>query len=1595
MSDSPCRPDGIQSFIHGIRTAWYAGRRVVPLVGAGLSADSGIPVIRSLVRYFCKFHQYIHHRAYLPAPRGAPGDPLAPFAARYQTEPWKYVSQFGWPDRFDLNQDLLAVLEAQQERENGPIDRPLVDAAVRSAYDSILRDMNPDAYKVLDDLRKAITDRCELPAPLAASVDQRFVEDGWGGNVPFQLFGDWRKVIQHFTHYQGEYADVLFNRLCGGRRPSLGHRFLAFLIKLLAVRTVFTFNFDDLIERALRAEGVDHLTFAMEHGSGLPHPALVRDVTAVVKMHGSTHALLLDERLDRPLGDEYKRRFLDLIGPNPFLLVIGCSGGDNRLRDLLDHIVRFAPGGAEVGWVHFEQKEPSVLTKFRADIGQANQHRAAPGGAGGVARLLTTTTNNLGLTLQHMHAALVGRHPASTVPYVSHINRPFRLGPLPFPELAEARPTEANTFVVLSSIRGAATGTDRYPVRTASEALVDLAAHWTRRGWQPIWVDLESAHTLAAVIGSIVDQCRAVDATLTPSVLPITDQAGEVRVMFTSARRVAEALRRSRYIVLFDGLEAYPWPPTTHHGETVAGRVIGDGRLDRLWSFLLALSANGPPIGESKVVLGVDQSKARSSGGGAAADRAQKYLEFIDNLSVAGPWHLANVALPAGRESVRFADTFRAPRAGATGKDACHPFITPNPAGPHAQALWRLLPKLGPDDHPTPDYPAQAWGIAFLMLSTVRRARHLVTVRHLLRLVFNRGEAVDEVLARVTAGELGDALGMTRLEGGGLWYHRPVRDYVYAENARYAGTGTMTACLTTDSADPAHMRMAAAQTFVLAIAHQRVARMYYTYTFVQSDDATSFLEYLYHRVSSVRYFAKLLALLDRESAVSGYAGCASGGVSDALDALRAGLSKRGWKQLWRGIETEGALREVINSDRQSRTIGVCQTGIRDQQEREIASLSRAWVRAEPVLRTQLPAEQLIFWAEALLRDDIPGRMNAVVVRPALKEGDSADPDAVRERVFPEQPTGVNPEAQPHVVALAEVVADFVAKLKYERADSEGVAADRWAVLKAARDQGGNKPSAPPHRWAYLTPRVDDVPDRPTHPLMAQHFLDLIPPPGQRGWLRLAHLHYLLDAAACLTKRAQERVQACGQTYRLLKVVKERLEEIDQAPGGLDAVVQTWTDWPPDQAAANGDYHEAWMRYYYLAAEALLRDVSVFSQPIGFIGQPPDQVKKLKRVKKRMTIAQAKIERGLTHLREQTPRADGRLRSLTLDPTADGSLYIPYRAAFYSLYGRVQWMQAVRDEAITGKPELLDDEFERAFQSFDMAVGGLRHTNHQVAAQNELYRVEACLARARIALHHDAVERLAGGGEDGVGKVLDLATSKYESARVGLQRARAHLQTGRRNVIWWKLFYALAAQYHADRLSVAVAHLLRDWPARAPESGHGLTAVVKPAEAFSRLRRGYAAVRSGLDLREPAPRVDANWPWLRRVWREMTLSGYVIGRLLLRHALRSGAVDGMKAYADPHAQHDYACHVLRWLNQSARLLRPVDDFISGPETEIRTVLEAKDAEPSGSNSEPSIIWVRVQLGRVLPEDQPEAPPPSGLDALKFRVDLLSHARDRTQ
>jgi hypothetical protein len=205
------------------------------------------------------------------------------------------------------------------------------------------------------------------------------------------------------------------------------------------------------------------------------------------------------------------------------------------------------------------------------------------------------------------------------------------------------------------------------------------------------------------------------------------------------------------------------------------------------------------------------------------------------------------------------------------------------------------------------------------------------------------------------------------------------------------------------------------------------------------------------------------------------------------------------------------------------------------------------------------------------------------------------------------------------------------------------------------------------------------------------------------------------------------------------------------------------------STARSDYHEAKLRLHHIRVEYNLGVRSVFSNE--FFGEtiPRSQVACL-------PTATSRINDGLTIVRFQDCRAEGTLRSLILEPTADGSFYVQYRSNLHSHLGRLERLQCFGPDGQV-RPDWVRTAFESAYGQFDLARGGLGGTNRLLAAVNEMAAVEANLANGRIVLHPKYDWKKGHMGEGPRPEPLALAFSKYESARSALQRSRDALFGG--------------------------------------------------------------------------------------------------------------------------------------------------------------------------------------------------------------------------
>ena len=135
------------------------------------------------------------------------------------------------------------------------------------------------------------------------------------------------------SYFEQSEAD----REAGSKMPTAAHRSLARLVAMGFVRVILTTNFDRLIERALRDEGVEPVVVSNADAASGAAP-IVHQRCLLVKLHGD----YLDERIRNtepelasyePQMDAYVDRILDEFG----LIVCGWSGEwDPALRSAFE-----------------------------------------------------------------------------------------------------------------------------------------------------------------------------------------------------------------------------------------------------------------------------------------------------------------------------------------------------------------------------------------------------------------------------------------------------------------------------------------------------------------------------------------------------------------------------------------------------------------------------------------------------------------------------------------------------------------------------------------------------------------------------------------------------------------------------------------------------------------------------------------------------------------------------------------------------------------------------------------------------------------------------------------------------------------------------------------------------------------------------------------------------------------------------------------------------------------------------------------------------------------------------------------------------------
>ncbi|MEY3457883.1 MAG: hypothetical protein RL215_1040, partial [Planctomycetota bacterium] len=1018
------------------------------------------------------------------------------------------------------------------------------------------------------------------------------------------------------------------------RKPGTTHIILAHLTQLLRIRTLFTFNFDPFIETALTRENIAHRVYAMEHGIQLPSRYHVDDTVAVIKMHGSTHNILVDERVDYRVSERYREQFRDLVGKSPVFLVMGCSGNDRRLVDLIGDVMtdnRLV--NPQTIWVHHK----------RGDRGPESLQD----------KITRFGTFDIGQSLQRLFESLTERLPTSTSPYVAHINRPV---------ISNEKPTEERDYAVhsraLTLFLPAEHNENQFPVtsRAFMHSLSRLPLGYTR-----ISIDLEEHHSLEQVVAEIIDQIRRGDSSIPPFVTPGDSAAVDAaKYAKRAAERVAFALRRSRYVLSISGIDAFPFRATTHHGLTRpprnGGRNYVVDRFNLLCEFLSHLQSEiqaGWSLGDSVLVLHHELPYARHRLNPEEHDSVQ----FVANTL-------------AERLKSNNCTSFQ-----ANSHERANESENSEPNAETVFFLPRRFNQLRKGKETVAEFPAVKeaiehirqfdWHIITAAIVSHRRTRTRTGLLQLIKELF--GEKLGPAVITVLSTPECLPQWMCWTEEGGLWCDRPARDWVYDFNTQATAADKLK--------ESQNHPCALMQALLAAVIHDRIARNYYLNQFLPSRDPFLFLEYVYHRVSTLRYLCQTQILFASPGAAKKLRDANSHKSLDG-DGFFQQLKKYAVADDARGQDTSASERDERSLDaewsnlfrRLNETLNSRQAGmeglaaaLRALRVRCFRGLHQTWVRSESYLRRALPPDQMIEWCWNLLEYNLDATQGVSNRDRVAIHGMG---DEHLNTVFSGN-SQRSPNTRQKIQQLVQAEAD----------STTGILRERAVLVESIRNTLFRSMYA---HASYARIVQNDW-------LCVKDSLDLKQSPEQ--------VHWQLNRKVAELWHAQSSGSFTQDNYT------ECTKQINRALG-----------------ERNGpQYAEARLRLFYIQGELALAE---FLRETALHEFTPQDERDFDRWRDFWAVTQQNLHLAIEEAREEYPTSNGLMQNPLLEPTADRGLFIPYKALFQIQLGRARLSEARLYATAARAAEKYPEKFPRSSKAESKLISQskelLKHAYRELA-----------------------------------------------------------------------------------------------------------------------------------------------------------------------------------------------------------------------------------------------------------------------------------------
>ncbi|MEE9339313.1 MAG: hypothetical protein V3U87_14650 [Methylococcaceae bacterium] len=289
---------------------------------------------------------------------------------------------------------------------------------------------------------------------------------------------------------------------------------------------------------------------------------------SVLKLHGSAYGLRLGERLKYPLEADARIHALRYIPQDALILVMGFSGSERRIMQMLQVIAKDTSLGTtkpRLIWI----QGPGKKSDFFNDLIESST----------LGSVEVCTVRHIDTFLQELYFYIANSYQSSAISYSAFPSKPQLQAPSTYSGLIPELIIDAENIKDKK---------EKYR-RPVHLCIVDedenssLSSSWaTLAGmtfvsplidYTIIWIDLENHHTVEGVVAEFFDQIRVIDAKA-PSCaitnLNAENSSGEnaktSEAIEKIVKRISEVFQRGRYVLVLDSVEAYARPQMVHHG---------------------------------------------------------------------------------------------------------------------------------------------------------------------------------------------------------------------------------------------------------------------------------------------------------------------------------------------------------------------------------------------------------------------------------------------------------------------------------------------------------------------------------------------------------------------------------------------------------------------------------------------------------------------------------------------------------------------------------------------------------------------------------------------------------------------------------------------------------------------------------------------------------------------------------------------------------------------------------------------------------------------------------------------------------------------